>query len=572
MPDAKLALQASLCAAFLCAAPASAQTLTKTLVADVPDVLYVTSPPGDTSRLFAVRKSGRIRVIKNGAVLATSFLNIGVGGGNLVSVGAERGLLGLAFHPNYAQNGWFYVNYTDTQDDTVVARYTVSSDPDVADPTSATFVLGPVFQPQERHNGGCLQFGPDGMLYIGMGDGGGSYDLGPGHAPGGNAQWPQTLLGKMLRLDVDLPFPHVPLDNPYVGDPSTLQEIWHFGLRNPWRFSFDRATGDMYVGDVGEGTHEEVDHQPSGVGALNFGWVCKEGIGVPPFGNGDCTGIELVDPIHDYTHAAGSNAIVGGYVYRGCSMPALQGTYFFADYSQSRVWSFRYDGTVVTEFAERTAELSAGGALQSLASFGEDALGELYLCDVIAGAVYRIESADPLPDCNANLVADACDIAVGTSLDLDRNGVPDECDCVPSPAAYCTAKRNSLGCSPVIGYTGTPELGATVPFVIRSQQTLNHMVGLLIYGHAQNSVPFQGGILCVGPTVTRTPGQVSGGSAGSGTDCSGAHAFDFSAYIASGLDPTLVAGAQVNAQYWSRDVADPFGSALSDGLQFVICP
>jgi glucose/arabinose dehydrogenase len=574
MPAARLPSITLLVATLVCSLPAQAQTLTKTLVAGgLPEVTYVTSPPDDASRLFAVRRNGRIRIIENGTVLPTSFLNIGVGGGNLVSTGGEQGLLSMAFHPKYAQNGWFYVCYTDQQDAVVVVRYTVSADPYVADPTSAAVVLGPVPKLQTNHNGGCLQFGPDGKLYFGLGDGGGSMDQGAGHAPGGNAQSPQTLLGKLLRLDVDLPFPHVPTDNPFVGDPSTLDEIWHLGLRNPWRFSFDRATGELYIADVGDGDREEIDVQPTGLAALNFGWVCKEGSLSTLFGGPDCPSLTLTDPIHEYVHAPGSNAVVGGYVYRGCAIPELYGTYLFGDVHGGRVWSFRYVGGLVSEFVDRTAELAVGGLLSSIASFGEDAAGELYLCDWIAGEVYRIDAVDPPVDCNANGLSDACDVAQGTSPDLDRNGVPDECECATLPATYCTAKTNSLGCTPAIDHTGTPKLGAGTPFVVRCEQVLNHSVGLLLYGSSPAQTLVQGGFLCVASPFTRTSGQVSGGSAGSGSDCSGSFAFDFSAYVASGADPVLVAGAQVDVQYWSRDPADPtgFGSSLSDALEFLLC-
>jgi glucose/arabinose dehydrogenase len=573
MQLSRFALGAALAFGLVSQAPATAQTLTKTLVSgSVSGVAYATSPPGDTSRVFAMRLNGQISIIKNGVLLGTPFLNLGVGGLNLITTGGERGLLGLAFHPNYASNGFFYVNYTNLAGDTVVARYTVSANPDVADTGSGTTVIGPIDQPQSNHNGGCLQFGPDGMLYIGMGDGGNGNDQGTGHAVGGNAQSGATLLGKMLRLDVDLPFPHVPASNPYVGDPNVLDEIWHFGLRNPWRFSFDSVTGDMYIGDVGQDAREEIDFQPAGVGALNFGWRCMEGFNCTGLSGCTCNAPNLTLPIHDYAHTAGCVSITGGFVYRGCAIPGMDGTYFFADYCKLRVWSFEYDGVSISNFAERTAELvGTGGAISSIASFGQDAYGELYLCDAGGGRLYKIVATTPFQDCNSNSVADACDIAAGNSQDVNQNGIPDECECAPAPFAYCTGKVNTLGCTPSVGFVGVAKVGNPFPFLVTSQQTLNNMVGLMFYGHAQNNVPFQGGTLCAGPTIIRTPGQTSGGSAGTGTDCSGTYSFDFNAYIASGLDPTLVAGAQVNAQWWSRDVNDPFGSALSNALQFVIC-
>jgi hypothetical protein len=573
MHVSRFALGAALAVGLLSQTPAPAQTLTKTLVSStVSGAAFVTAPPGDTSRLFIMRLNGQITIIKNGAQLATPFLNLGAGGLNIITTGGERGLLGLAFHPNYAQNGFFYVNYTNLQGNTVVARYTVSANPDVADTASGVTVIGPITQPQSNHNGGCLQFGPDGMLYIGMGDGGGSNDQGTGHAAGGNAQSGTTLLGKMLRLDVDLPFPHIPASNPFVGDPNVLDEIWHLGLRNPWRFSFDRASGDMYIGDVGQDAREEISFQPAGAGALNFGWRCMEGFNCTGLSGCTCNAPNLTLPIHDYAHTPGCVSITGGYVYNGCAIPGLVGTYLFADYCKVQVWSFEYDGVTVSNFTDRTAELvGTGGAISTIASFGEDALGELYLCDASGGRVYKIVSTAPIQDCNANLISDACDIATGGSLDANLNGIPDECECAPGPFATCTGKVNTLGCTPAISFQGIAKVGYPFPFRIESTQTLNNMVGLLFYGPGANSVPFQGGTLCVASPVKRTPGQFSGGNPGTGTDCSGKYSYDFNALIASGLDPALVAGAQFNTQYWSRDVNDPFGSALSNALQFVIC-
>jgi len=570
----RFALGAALAAGLLSQAPAPAQTLTKQLVANgLSGAAFVTSPPGDTSRLFVMRLNGQITLIKNGVVQATPFLNLGAGGLNIITTGGERGLLGLAFHPDYANNGHFYVDYTNLQGNTVVARYTVSANPDVADSSSGTVVIGPINQPQSNHNGGCLQFGPDGKLYIAMGDGGGANDSGGGHVTGGNAQSGVNLLGKILRLDVDLPFPHIPADNPFVGNPNVLDEIWHLGMRNPWRFSFDRDTGDMYIGDVGQDAREEIDFQPAGAGGLNYGWRCMEGFNCTGLSGCTCNAPALTLPIHDYAHTPGCVSVTGGYVYRGCEILGLNGTYLFADYCKVQVWSLEYDGVTVSNFTDRTAEvIGTGGPISSIASFGEDAAGELYLCDASGGRVYKIVSTTPVADCNLNMVSDACDIANGTSQDANQDGIPDECACsFAAPFSYCTAKLNSLLCFPTMTFQGTPKVGNPFPFLLESTQTLNNMVGLMFYGPGQNNAPFQGGTLCVGPTITRTAGQTSGGNTGTGTDCSGKYSFDFNAYIASGIDPALTAGTQVNAQYWSRDVADPFGSALSNAVQFVIC-
>lgn len=355
--------------------------------------IYVTSPPGDTERLFIVEKAGVIKVLSltTGYVLPTPFLDIDaiVGGGK--SNGSEQGLLGLAFHPAYATNGQFYINYTDNAGTTVVARYQVSGDPNIADPNSAAAILM-IPQPQSNHNGGWIGFGPnDGYLYIATGDGGGGDDNDPGHTPGvGNGQdITDNLLGKMLRIDVDAASPYmVPGDNPFVGLAGD-DEIWSFGLRNPWRPSFDRVTGDLYIADVGQGTWEEVNFQAtSSLGGENYGWRCREG--AHDFDtSGDCSQTPFTEPVHEYSH--GGNpfrcSISGGYVYRGCAIPDLRGTYFFGDYCSGQTWSFRYDGAFIPAATDRTAELDPNGPhnIDRIVSYGEDAAGELYIVDQGSG-------------------------------------------------------------------------------------------------------------------------------------------------------------------------------------------
>ncbi len=371
-------------------ATASAQTpLTlETMVTGLGNqVVDLQSAPGDRDRLFVVLQNGRIRVLElaTKTMLTPAFLDITTKVGDNAS---ERGLLGLAFHPQYDVNGYFFVNYTNNSGNTVVERYTVSAgNPNLADVSSASAVIT-IPQNANNHNGGQIQFGPnDGYLYIGMGDGGGSGDTGC------RAQNDQLLLGKMLRLDIDTPPYVVPNDNPFVGS-APLDEIWATGLRNPWRFSFDRDNGDMYIGDVGQFFIEEVSYQPgTSLGGENYGWKIMEGNNC--FGTGGCTSPApcgspvYTDPIHTYDHNAGACTIIGGYVYRGCQIQDLQGTYFFADHCNDRVWSFRYDGTTMTDFQERTSELDPGGALNAIATFGEDADGELYL-GTLGGNIYRI--------------------------------------------------------------------------------------------------------------------------------------------------------------------------------------
>ncbi len=373
------------------------QTLATELVADGFDVpVHLVSPPGDTERLFVVElKSGLIKIIKNGTVLATPFLDVS---GDIVSTQNEQGLFSLAFHPDYASNGYFFINYTGTDGATFVMRYTVSSDPDIANPNSGKLIFT-IGQPFSNHNGGMVAFGPDGYLYIGMGDGGSGGD------PGNRAQSPLNLLGKMLRLDIDTPIgvPYaIPPSNPFVNEPDTSSEIWALGLRNPWRFSFDRGTGDLYIADVGQQNWEELDFQPSSsAGGENYGWRCYEGNVAYNTSQCDIGSTDYVFPFHVYSHSDGCS-ITGGYVYRGCASTTLQGTYFFADYCNGRIWSLRYNGSTVTDFTERTTELNPPGSaeIDNIAGFGEDADGEIYILDYADGEIFKIVRDDAGSDCS----------------------------------------------------------------------------------------------------------------------------------------------------------------------------
>ncbi|MEE2665033.1 MAG: PQQ-dependent sugar dehydrogenase [Myxococcota bacterium] len=361
--------------------------------------LFVTAAPGDESRLFVVEQAGRIRIVdltaEPPALVATAFLDIT---DRVVNDANERGLLGLAFHPDFQNNGWFYVDYTGAGGTTFVSRFSVPAQtPQLADATSEQMLLT-LAQPQGNHNGGWLGFGPlDGMLYIATGDGGGSGDNGAGHTPGvGNSQdITSNLLGKLLRIDVDASGGGaygIPPDNPFVGVTGD-DEIWAYGLRNPWRNAFDRVTGDLYIADVGQSSWEELDFQPaSSVGGENWGWRCREG--AHPFDtSASCAATSSIDPVYEYARGGSPFrcSVTGGEVYRGCAIPDLQGSYFLADFCSSQIWSLKMDGGSATQVTDRTAELAPGGGLSigSITSFGLDAVGELYIVDR-AGEVFRV--------------------------------------------------------------------------------------------------------------------------------------------------------------------------------------
>jgi glucose/arabinose dehydrogenase len=337
--------------------------------------LYLTAAPGEADRLYVVERPGRIRIVENGSLVETPFLDIT----SITSGGGERGLLGLAFHPDYGGNGTFFVNHTDVAGDTRVVRYTVSPSGDTADPGSATELLQ-VGQPFSNHNGGQLAFGPDGMLYIGLGDGGSSGD------PNGNGQDPSTLLGTILRIDVDGGAPYaIPADNPFADGADGAPEVWMYGLRNPWRFSFDATNGDIYVADVGQNEIEEVSVLSAAeAGGANLGWNVLEGTRCYDAETCDRTGLVL--PAHEYTHDEGCS-ITGGYVYRGSAVPELEGRYFYGDYCGGWIRSFRLgsDGSA-TDVSDHT---DAFGSVGDLASFGVDAAGELYVLG-LDGTVHRM--------------------------------------------------------------------------------------------------------------------------------------------------------------------------------------
>jgi glucose/arabinose dehydrogenase len=322
--------------------------------------------------VFIVEQVGVIRILQDGQVLDPPFLDL------RDRVGAqsnEQGLLGLAFHPDYAANGYFFVNYTDFRGDTHLARFQRADDPNRADPGSEMELLT-VRQPYPNHNGGGLVFGPEGNLYAGLGDGGSAGD------PQGNGQATDTLLGKVLRLDVNVEPYGIPADNPFVNG-GGRPEIWAYGLRNPWRLAFDGQTGDLYIGDVGQNAWEEINFQPAGApGGLNYGWVYREGR--HPYQGNPPADLSLVEPVAEYDHGQGCS-VTGGVVYRGAELPAWQGVYLYGDYCTGRVWGLLRgaDGGFQNAFLFATDA--------RISSFGVDEAGEVYLVD-LGGNVYRLVS------------------------------------------------------------------------------------------------------------------------------------------------------------------------------------
>jgi glucose/arabinose dehydrogenase len=337
--------------------------------------VHITHAGDGSGWIFIVEQAGRIRVASGGALRSTPFLDIG----SRISCCGEQGLLSVAFPPGFGSKRYFYVDYTDTTGNTVISRFRLGADPDVADPSSEQIVLT-IQQPYANHNGGQLAFGPDGYLYVGMGDGGSGGD------PQNNGQNPASLLGKILRIDVESgasPYA-VPASNPFVAPAGYRPEIWALGLRNPWRFSFDRRTGDLYIADVGQNLYEEVDFQPVGdPGGENYGWRIMEGAHC--YNPNPCDRTGLVQPVFEYDHSQGCS-VTGGFVYRGALYPRMQGVYFFSDYCSRRIWGLRREGSSW----QSTLLLTSPYAVTT---FGEDEAGSLYLADYSRGDVYQF--ADP---------------------------------------------------------------------------------------------------------------------------------------------------------------------------------
>ncbi len=337
---------------------------------------------GDGSgRLFVVEQGGTIKIIQSGNVLGTPYLDIS----SSVASGGELGLLGLAFHPNFTSNGCFYVNYTSTRNgklQTFISEFRAATAAANTVNTTSEQNLFTVDQPEANHNGGGLAFGNDGFLYIGLGDGGGGGDM---HGTIGNAQDLTTRLGKMLRINVTCNGTFsIPSDNPFVANATAAKEIWLYGLRNPFRFSIDHTTGNLWIGDVGQNSFEEVDMLTPMQKGSDMGWRCKEGTHDFNF-TGNCPSLTLVDPIYDYGRSQGDATVIGGYVYHGTNIAALSGNYVFGDFISGRIWSLAQNSQ-----GKWTPTLLANSGANNLAGFGQDAAGELYVAQIGTGTVARL--------------------------------------------------------------------------------------------------------------------------------------------------------------------------------------
>ncbi len=437
---------------------------TTPVVSGIPAPTDIQNAADGSGRLFLVQQNGLIRILRDGALVPQPFLDIHL----KTRANGEQGLLGLAFPPGFTAKQRFYIDYTDLNGNTVIAQYRVSSNPDVADGTSETVLLN-ITQPFPNHNGGQLRFGPDGYLYIGMGDGGSGGD------PLNNGQRLVTLLGKLLRLDVesDPGRVRIPADNPFVNSPGARPEIWAYGLRNPWRFSFDRANGDLWIADVGQDRYEEVDLQPaSSHGGENYGWNRMEGLHCFLAG---CNPEGLTLPVSEYDHSEGCS-IIGGFVYRGSASPSLRGIYIFGDVCSGSIWGLQRQGTQWV----RTLLLRSAF---SITTFGEDESGEIYVANAANGTIHRME-AGRAPRFSASDVVNAASfvpgLVPGSLATVFAAGVLDDPGSVT--ASGIPIATSLIGVSitldgiaapiyAVANYNGREQVNFQVPFEIAGRST-----------------------------------------------------------------------------------------------------
>jgi uncharacterized protein (TIGR03437 family) len=447
-----------------------------------------------SQRLFLVQQNGLVRILRNGAIVERPFLDIR----DKTHLDGERGLLGLAFPPGFASKQWFYVDYTDLLGDTVIARYQVSANPDVADPASEIILLH-IPQPFANHNGGQVRFGPDGYLYIAMGDGGSGGD------PQNNGQNRGALLGKLLRIDVESDPGHVriPPDNPFLNVAGARPEVWAFGLRNPWRFSFDSATRDLWIGDVGQDAYEEVDFQPAAsAGGENYGWNLMEGLHCYQAG---CSSQGLVLPVAEYSHADGCS-VTGGFVYRGRVSPGLRGTFLYGDYCSGRFWGVERQGTT---WVNRPLLASTF----NISTFGQDEAGEIYVANAGDSTIHHIVGSQApryVSGGVVNAASFAAGMAPGSLAALFGFGVLDDSGIVNAERIPVATNLNGVSIAvnglpapilAVANQNGQEQVNFQVPFEIAGQTAASIVVSRGGVSGAAVSVPvadFQPGIYTQG--------------------------------------------------------------------------
>ena len=456
--------------------------------------LNMVQPPDGSNRFFVVERTGQIRVVVNGTLQATPFLDVS---GLITSAGGEQGLLGLAFHPSYSSNGLFFVYYTASNGDNTLARFRVSaSNANQADPNSRTvlFALADRFN---NHNGGNGVFGPDGFLYVGIGDGGSAGD------PDNNAQNLGSLMGKLLRIDVNSGNPYaIPPSNPFVGVSGARGEVWALGLRNPWRWTFDRQNGDLYIGDVGQGNWEEIDRHPAAAAAgNNYQWSCLEGTHAFNTSRTCSQGIST-GPITEYDHSQGDCSVTGGYLYRGASISSLVGSYVYADYCSGRIWMLQQSGSTWNSSPLLDTTLN-------VASFAEDRLGEVYVIDITGGVVYRmLDGSAPTATPTRTSTPQPA-----TSTPTPTQTPPPASTSTPTPTRTATPvpATSTATATPTSTPVGGPPQSGTVTFDDRAgqNQPLNgeYPAGVIDWGSGQwyHSGPF-------GSFTTKSTSFVGGGA------------------------------------------------------------
>ena len=516
-------LQSAAVAALL-ALPAVAQQLRATPIATFPDMpLGVTAPRGDAHRIFVCERGGRVRIVTDGVLQNRAFLDIS---GEVRTTG-EAGLVGLAFHPDFAMNGRFFVSFVGrVLNDPTLREYHVGPDPDAADPASGVDLFSGVPHQSQGHYASDIQFGPDGMLYYSLGDDD-DYDF---------PQASASKFGKILRLDVDRPPTFVPVDNPFAAPGDAGDDwVWALGFRNPWRFSFDRLTGDLYVGDVGASEREEIDFQPRSTGprgsqgyqgGRNYGWPCEEGT--------LCTGdphcvcdARKVPPVLETDHNGGAAAIIAGCVYRGSAIPGMQGRFFYGDFNRNQIGTFLMQDGLATEIRDWSADLGLGtpGGPNLITSFGEDANGEIYFTSGIPAAVYRVDPA--VRSCVA-------------------------------PVEYCDAAPNSVGAGTRLRSTGSASI-ASPELELVADGAPSHVTGVFYCGAREVQVALGNGWRCVAGPIRRFPALT--------TDPQGSAAI---AIAPAGLQ--VAPGETRDFQFYYRDASTGAGFNLSDGLRVVFCP